>query len=462
MIAPLPSKVWDRARDLAKGKGLSYSEAWHQAYDEWRHEPGATGLLSGAAAWAIYGPLFSSRLGPKESKAHVNDEDLTLALNGDEFDHRLAAYLAVQAVLAYRSVPEIQEYVHTERGENFEHFGDRTAFGYTRAGHAFLVFRGTESFRDWVTDLNFIPWFPLPLRHRGFCKEWKRVECGVIRWVNGLPTDSPQLVMTGHSLGGALTVLAAFKLAEEFAVRRVITFGQPRVGLFHFRHCYNLQSCGPGKTETLHEVTRRYIHATDLVSRVPPPMPYCHVGSRWFLDGAGKCAQGRAKSFVERLEESYYDLKLKWILWPTKVKAKQEKLLVGWDDARKRLASQKPSVAEEAQPAPRVESHTGSGSVVTSGMGRWEAFLSGVARLLMTVGFSPVYALSVVGAILTAVVGWSYWRDAESHFMDNYVKAFHREHPRYAPQSALTYIEECKRKHGRVPPPWKSTALGSQ
>jgi Lipase (class 3) len=280
--------------------------------------------------------------------------------------------------------------------------------------------------------------------------------------LDGLPTDSPQLVLTGHSLGGALAVLAAFSLAEQFTVRQVITFGQPRVGLFRFRDSYNTKACGPGQNETLHAITRRYIHATDVVSRVPPPMPYCHVGSRWLLDGSGKCTQGRSKKLLERLEEAYYDLKLKWLLWPAKVKAKQERRLVSWDGALKSRVGQTPAAAEKAWPIPGIEGMTNNTAVVGLGTDRFEAFLSALGRFLMTAGYSPFYALSLIAGILTAVVVRSYWRDAESHFIDGYVKAFGKEHPTYAPQSALTYIEVCKKKYRPIPPPWKTGALASK
>lgn len=41
---------------------------------------------------------------------------------------------------------------------------------------------------------------------------------------------SSKVYLTGHSLGGALSVLIAAELYEDFDLGEVYTFGEPRVG----------------------------------------------------------------------------------------------------------------------------------------------------------------------------------------------------------------------------------------
>jgi triacylglycerol lipase len=71
------------------------------------------------------------------------------------------------------------------------------------------------------------------------------------------------LWITGHSLGGALAVLAAAKLRLEKAqpVNGVYTYGQPRVGDAVFCSGFN-QWMGTN--------TFRFVNFKDIVPRVPP------------------------------------------------------------------------------------------------------------------------------------------------------------------------------------------------
>lgn len=127
--------------------------------------------------------------------------------------------------------------------------GDTTqAFLFRDSGTITVAFRGTEPFnaKDWMTDFD-ISWCKLP-NLKG------RVHCGFVKALGLLATDHDQdcpyamiaqllrsnhatrLVVTGHSLGGALAVLFATGLVmhgEDELVERlegVYTFGQPRVG----------------------------------------------------------------------------------------------------------------------------------------------------------------------------------------------------------------------------------------
>ena len=88
------------------------------------------------------------------------------------------------------------------------------------------------------------------------------------------------LVVTGHSLGGALAVLAADILnAQGFLIHSVYTFGQPRVGDATFAARYNM---------TLGQRTFRIVNSNDLVPRLPGwLMGYRHCGQHFFITAAG-------------------------------------------------------------------------------------------------------------------------------------------------------------------------------
>lgn len=70
--------------------------------------------------------------------------------------------------------------------------------------------------------------------HSGFLGAWNAVASGVISTVKSQLAAHPgyAIVTSGHSLGGALSSLAAISLASNFpsSSARMYTYGQPRTG----------------------------------------------------------------------------------------------------------------------------------------------------------------------------------------------------------------------------------------
>ena len=124
---------------------------------------------------------------------------------------------------------------------------------------AVLAFRGTEadSWKDVQTDLKFrfYKGDHGVKMHRGFRDAYKKVEKKIKSAINK-ETKGYTLYITGHSLGGALAIIATREL-ERDSLAACYTFGSPRVG-----------------NEELGEEIRapiyRIINAADGVPRVPP------------------------------------------------------------------------------------------------------------------------------------------------------------------------------------------------
>jgi triacylglycerol lipase len=92
------------------------------------------------------------------------------------------------------------------------------------------------------------------------------------------------LWITGHSLGGALAVLAGGACAYDpdtlLPVNGVYTFGQPRVGLHDF--CNNIEL-------KFGRVYYRFVNNRDVVPRVPPrAFDYTHTGRLIHFDSNGE------------------------------------------------------------------------------------------------------------------------------------------------------------------------------
>ena len=130
-----------------------------------------------------------------------------------------------------------------------------------------VVFRGTVGLRDALTDLDaLLVEEGAGQVHRGF-----RAALDELWDELSALTRGRAPCFAGHSLGGALAVLAA---ARHPSTRCAYTFGAPRIGDTAFR-------------DSLRVPVYRVVNNNDIVTRMPPPLRYRHVGSLKFLDAAG-------------------------------------------------------------------------------------------------------------------------------------------------------------------------------
>ncbi|HWD21062.1 MAG TPA: lipase family protein [Verrucomicrobiae bacterium] len=149
-----------------------------------------------------------------------------------------------------------------------------------------LAFRGTVDWKNWRTDLDCekVAWdavHPECKVHRGFLTAWLAVRDQVRDWVEKAGPATRAIYLTGHSLGGALAMLAAADMRTWPGVqmRGCYTFGQPRVGGAAFRDFYNA---------TLRSRTFRVVHADDVVPRIPWLLgAYRHAGTEVFFPSFG-------------------------------------------------------------------------------------------------------------------------------------------------------------------------------
>lgn len=104
---------------------------------------------------------------------------------------------------------------------------------------AYVVFRGTESVSEWVGDSRFLQVEFVPgwgKVHKGFRIIYKTCSPQVMAAIEALPDDIEQVVIAGHSLGGALATLACIEILEHTRFKNPIlyTFASPRVGSVEF------------------------------------------------------------------------------------------------------------------------------------------------------------------------------------------------------------------------------------
>lgn len=201
---------------------------------------------------------------------------LALASYGSPINQKKLSYLG--AAFTHQSI------IHGSLGRGF----CRVIFN---RDSAVVLFRGTRENIDWT--ISNLKCFPVPLItstsdrpfvHRGFQRALYYFDkstglpaiSSVLARLDAIVARAKHVVITGHSLGGAIATLFAVKLALERPDVRprieVVTFGAPAVGLEGFKIL----------VDRLGLPITRIVHANDGVP-FTPPLFYRHVGREIWL-----------------------------------------------------------------------------------------------------------------------------------------------------------------------------------
>ncbi len=129
--------------------------------------------------------------------------------------------------------------------------------------------------RNVETDLEaeLVAWPAGGNVHAGFARRVRAMKGALHLAVARLAAVPRPLWFTGHSLGAGEALLAASLITT---VAGVFTFGCPRPGDAAF-------------WRGVHAPVFRFVHALDMVPRLPPPVEgYRHGGTRWHISASGK------------------------------------------------------------------------------------------------------------------------------------------------------------------------------
>lgn len=205
-------------------------------------------------------------------------------IDSETGDHRNARYLAKACELAYYDEAQGRPLFQSELGLDAKLIGVDNTQVYVAKDDKNLVvaFRGSQSpdsldgFKDWLlTNANNYLIVPegrigtdfaaagVGARfHRGFmgalAEIWEPLQAAV----ESVQSESERLLwITGHSLGGGLALLAAWRFQRQFlAVHQVYTFGAPMVGNAAAAEAF--REAFPGKIH-------RYVDRLDVVPLLP-------------------------------------------------------------------------------------------------------------------------------------------------------------------------------------------------
>ena len=164
-----------------------------------------------------------------------------------------------------------------------------------------VAFAGTEldeGFEDLLIDIDAIPekFEKGGLVHRGFKKGLDYIWEDMVKYITPL-LKNRTLWYTGHSLGAALATIAAALLPGN----GMYTFGSPRVG-------------SKAMLKNIECPVYRITKSRDIVTRIPPPPLYRHIGDVYFICAKYQIVKnpGFIKRFYERLGGSEW--KILWLI----------------------------------------------------------------------------------------------------------------------------------------------------
>ena len=237
--------------------------------------------------WSVFAPPTSG-----EIEEETRDKPITVvATLKEKLDESIYAYdypgWAIAKELAqcssdvYLSPVEAEE-VFKKRGyKSVASLNSSTLVGYVASlgDTSVIMFRGTNpsEIQDWFINLsNRSRKVDHGNVHAGF---WTGYDSLHGQLAKVLEASKPKKVwITGHSLGGALAVVCAYRLSsmENLEIAGVMTFGQPKVGNPAF--CKHMD-------DTLRGRMVHFVNESDLVPRVPPS--FDHFGSLVWYKGGG-------------------------------------------------------------------------------------------------------------------------------------------------------------------------------
>lgn len=230
--------------------------------------------------------------GPKPLPSVDLNKFSLASLAEPSFTWRKALSLALASKVAYASESLIEDTGLSQWGLKTCRFieADDTQCFVGSSEQAILVaFRGTENLGDWMSNLNLVStsreYRNSRVRiHRGFLGAFQVVQRQIEESFAQL--GPKPVLLTGHSLGGALALIACAEWSSRFNVACVQTFGQPAVGKADFAAFIN---------QTHGSNYHRFVNDDDVVPRVPPWFKHCgsliHYNKQGGLEGLASAAE---------------------------------------------------------------------------------------------------------------------------------------------------------------------------
>ena len=160
--------------------------------------------------------------------------------------------------------------------------GELAIYGYnTKYKMNFIGFRGSSNIKNWITNIQFDIIYPYGESigiEKGFYNLFCSLKNDIYNDINLLvdKNNNNNIIITGHSLGGAISTLLSFDVLYNNLPYNVylITFGSPRVGNKNFVEYFNKYKI----------YSKRITHYYDIVPHLPQSfLNYQHIPNEiWY------------------------------------------------------------------------------------------------------------------------------------------------------------------------------------
>lgn len=157
-----------------------------------------------------------------------------------------------------------------------------------------LVFKQTDDIHDWLHNIDTRTTKGF---HRGFYEAADDVFATTLQLTNGV-----KFYLTGHSLGGAISTVLTYWLADKPNFISTYTFGSPKVVTNRLRPLYEEKTKGK---------LIRFRKHQDIVTFLPSFPAYTHVGEAFYISKHGDILPHITPSFWELYSLKFKEIYLK-------------------------------------------------------------------------------------------------------------------------------------------------------
>jgi len=185
---------------------------------------------------------------------------------------------------------------------DIEKNGDTQVLIASTTNYSLICFRGTQEIADWKTNLmlsgkRISSYTNNGHVHSGFHNAWNSARPNIEEYLDSHQSSFSkgnnnvelchQVLIGGHSLGGALALIAGIEWKDKYGILGVFTFGQPKVYSKEAKESYETYNLFGAPIPLIH----RYVFKDDPVPSLPPG--YVHIGDEKFSSKIGSILRSR-------------------------------------------------------------------------------------------------------------------------------------------------------------------------